>query len=136
MKGFIRRYFYTLLALYLATVLFKGLIFTGTFSLLFVSFGFVILEFIGTPFTRWFLRPFRFVILGAVGMGKWLEDVIYLAFLNLMVTGFQITSWQFQGVSNHGITIAAQNVSSILNLIFGALTILVVRSFGDWISKR
>lgn len=133
-RPFLRSVFITGFALWVVSELSRGGI---TFASGFTTFAIATIALsVGNHFIRplinVLLLPVNLITLGAF---RWVTNVIILYVVTLIVPGFEIAFFDFQGLSWQGITIPAFYFSGFVAILIVSFLISIISSFLFWLSR-
>lgn len=131
MKRLLRFYLINLVALWIATQVIKGLVFTGGIqSLLTGALAFALINMILVPILKILLLPLNLMTLGIF---SWLINVVALYALTTAVPSFRLIPYNFPGFSFNGFIIPSVNLSTLWVAVLASLLIGVITNFLHWV---
>ncbi len=134
MKTVLRSIFINSLVLYLAILVFPGLVFDGTLRTLVVAaVALTLLNKIVKPLIKLLLLPINLLTLGFFG---WVAQVATLFILTRLVSGFQIRAFYFPGLNLSGFVAPAFNVSVLAAYVLASITIGLLSSGVRWLLRK
>lgn len=133
MKSLVKIYIINTLSLYLASVVFSGIALDkGLESLLLAGAGLAVISLLVKPLINILLLPLNLI---TFGLFRWVSSVVALYLVTLLVPGFKIVNFVFEGFSSKLINIPAFALSRALAFIAFSLAISVFSSIIHWIVK-
>jgi putative membrane protein len=115
------------------TQLLNGITFTeGTYTLLLAGLVLMLATLIVRPVINILLLPINLI---TFGLFKWVTYAITLYLVTLVVPGFQLAEFVFNGFSSYWFTIPGLSLSGILAFIAFSFIISTVSSILYWIFK-
>ena len=133
MKKYLRLYIYNLIALWLADSLLEGIRFKeGYRTLAATALGLTLVNLLIKPLLSLLLLPFNIITLGAF---RWLVNVVTLYMVTLLIPQFEISGFNFPGVSFHGFIILPVYISQFWTLVITSFLISLAVSFLMWVNK-
>lgn len=132
MKGLIRTYLVTLIALYLSTLIVKGFTYVGGYPTLFTgAAAFTVINWLVKPIVKILTLPLSLITLGVF---SWLINVLMLYLLTQIVPQIQVKSWYFPGFSYQGFIIPPLNFSQVMTFVAASFVIALISNLLNWIS--
>jgi len=133
MKTILKHFIINTVSLYLVSLIVSGIIFAeGTYSLLLAGIVLTLTTLIIRPVINILLLPINLI---TFGLFRWVGYAITLYLVTLIVPGFKLLNFAFQGYSSYWFTIPAVSLSGVLSFIAFSFFISIVASFGYWILK-
>lgn len=134
MKTLLRAIFVNTLVLYLAILVFPGLLFDGTLKTLVISaVVLTLLNKIVKPLIKLFLLPINLLTLGVFG---WVAHVATLFILTRVVSGIMIKGFYFPGWSANGFAVPALGISLLMAYVLASLTISLIANIISWLLRK
>ena len=134
MKTILRAIFLNMVVLYVATRVFGGLSYDGTFrTLILATIALTLLNRIVKPLIKLLLLPINLITLGFFG---WVSHVATLFILTRLVEGFVVKSFYFEGFTYDGFVAPAMQISTLMSYIIASIVISVVASVVGWLLKK
>lgn len=133
MKRIIRHYVIDTVSLYLVSRIASGLVFEkGAESLLLAGVGLMVVSLLAKPVINILLLPINLV---TFGLFRWVSSAILLYLVTLVVPGFKIVGFVFNGASFQGIAIPALTFSGIGAIAAFSFLISFFTSIIYWLIK-
>lgn len=134
MKTILRAVFVNLIVLYLAVLIYPGLVYDGTFkTLLLATIALTLLNRIVKPLIKLLLLPINLLTLGIFG---WVAHVATLFILTRIVSGFSVIGFFFAGFNYNGFVAPPFNVSILASYILASVVISLVSGVVAWLLRR
>jgi len=134
MKAILKIYITCTLSLYLAFSAFGGMeLSEGINSILLAGVGLSLLSLFVKPLINLLLLPLNLI---TFGLFRWVSSAIALYLVTLVVPGFKIVGFIFNGLSSKWIDIPAINLSGMFAIIAFSLVISVISSILHWLISR
>lgn len=134
MKSLLKVYLTFTLSLYLASLAFKGMeLASGINSVLLAGVALSLFSLLVKPLINILLLPLNLI---TFGLFRWVSSVIALYLVTLVVPGFKITGFIFNGLSSKWMTIPSVNLTGILAVVAFSLVISVISSILHWLISR
>lgn len=134
MKTILRSIFINSLVLYLAILMFDGLVFDGTLkTLVIAAVTLTLLNKIVKPIIKLFLLPINVLTLGFFG---WVANVVTLFILTRAVRGIGITGFYFPGFDISGFVAPSFNVSVLASFVLTSLIISLTHTLIVWLLRK
>ena len=132
MKKLLRYFLINLVALYFATRVLPGLVYTGGIkSLIIGAIVFMLINLILVPLLKILLLPLNLLTLG---LFAWLTNVLALYALTTMVSDFRLVPFTFSGANFGGVVLPAYYLSPFLVAIAASLIIGIITHFFQWLT--
>lgn len=133
MKTLIKIYIISTFSLYLASILFKGIILEkGLESLFLAGAGLAAVSLLIKPIINLLLLPLNLI---TFGLFRWVSSTVALYLVTLAVPGFKILNFVFSGLTNKWFEIPSFRLEGALSYIAFSLAISVLSSIIHWIIK-
>lgn len=133
MKTLIRHYVMDTFALYLASTVTSGLVFTeGIKTLLLAGVGLMAASLVVRPLINLLILPLNLI---TFGFFKWVSSAVALYLVTLVVPGFAIGNFVFLGLSTGSIGIPGFSLDGILGYIGFSFLLSLITSFMHWLRK-
>lgn len=133
MKTLIKIYIISTFSLYLASILFKGIILEkGLESLFLAGAGLAAVSLLIKPIINLLLLPLNLI---TFGLFRWVSSTVALYLVTLAVPGFKILNFVFSGLTNKWFEIPSFRLEGVLSYIAFSLAISVFSSIIHWIIK-
>lgn len=133
MKSLIKVYIISTLSLYFSTLIFQGIVLSnGVESLLLAGAGLALVSLLIKPFINLLLLPLNLI---TFGLFRWVSSAVALYLVTLVVPGFKIVNFYFQGFFSKWIDIPSFSLEGVFALIAFSLAISVFASFLHWLLK-
>ncbi len=133
MKTILKHFLINTVSLYLVSLAVSGIVFAeGTYSLLLAGTVLTLTTLIIRPVINILLLPINLI---TFGLFRWVGYAITLYLVTLIVPGFKLLNFAFQGYSSYWFTIPTLSLSGILAFIAFSFLISIVASLGYWILK-
>jgi putative membrane protein len=133
MKKILQHYLIDTFCLYIVSQLVSGIYFQkGLESLFLAGIGLTLATLVIRPVINILLLPLNLI---TFGIFKWVSSAIALYLVTLIVPGFKIVNFIFQGFSTKWVDIPSLNLSGLLALITFSFILSLFTSFIHWIFK-
>lgn len=133
MKKYLRLYLINLFGLWAVKNLMAGVSFGDNYKvLLFAALALTICDLVVKPIINLLLLPLNIL---SLGIFRWLTNVIGLYLVTLVVPQFEISSFNFPGVSFHGFVIPSIYLTQFWSLVTASFLISLLVSFILWLIK-
>ena len=121
---------FTPLAIYVSSIYFEGLSFTNIKTLLIASLVLVLSRFLVKPLLKIITLPINFLTLG---LFSWVIDAAMLYLTSVVVAGFTIAYFFFEGFKYNSFTVPSIELGGIL--AYGAFSFIIFTIVGvlNWI---
>ena len=124
MKKFLRHLVVNTITLYLVTGFIKGLVFEqGVVTLLLAGAGLTVASILAKPIINLLLLPLNMV---TFNLFKWISSAIALYLVTLVVPGFKVAAFIFDGFSSNWLDIPSVNVVGIFAFVLFSLVISLI----------
>ncbi len=134
MKTLIKIYLTSTLSLYLASVVFGGMeLSKGINSILLAGVALSLFSLLVKPLINLLLLPLNLI---TFGLFRWVSSAIALYLVTLVIPGFKIIAFVFNGLSSKWIDIPSINLTGILAMVAFSLVISVISSILHWLISR
>jgi len=134
MKSILKIYITSTLSLYLASMAVGGMqLSKGINSILIAGIALSLFSLLVKPLINLLLLPINLI---TFGLFRWVSSVIALYLVTLVVPGFKIIAFSFEGFVSKWIDIPSVNLSGILAIIAFSLVISVISSILHWLISR
>lgn len=131
MKKLLRYYLINLAALWAATQIVPGLIFTGGFQTLLIGgLAFTIINFLLVPLLKILFLPLNLLTLG---LFSWIINVLALFALTSTVSDFHLVSFHFGGFFGSGFSIPPLDLTSFWVAVLASFIIGVITHLLQWL---
>jgi putative membrane protein len=132
-RTLLKHYIIDTVSLYLVSQAVSGMVFAKGLETLFLT-GLVLMlaTLIVKPIINILLLPLNLI---TFGLFKWVTYVITLYIVTLIVPGFKLMSFAFQGFNSYWFSIPAVSLSGTLALIAFSFVISLIASVVYWIFK-
>lgn len=132
-KKFLRFYFADLSALYIVNQMASGMVFeNGVKTFLITGAALSLFSYFIKPVINILLLPINLI---TFGMFKWISSVVAIYIITLIVSGFSINHFHFQGFSSQWIDIPAISVNGFFAIVLFSFTISIITSLINWLIK-
>ena len=132
-KKFLRFYFADLSALYIVNQTVSGMVFeNGIKTFLITGAALSLFSYFIKPVINILLLPINLITFGTF---KWISSVIAIYVITLIVSGFSINNFYFQGFSSQWIDIPTISVNGFFAIILFSFTISIITSLINWLIK-
>ncbi len=133
MRSLLKHFIIDTVALYLISLAIQGIVFErGIESLLLTGFVLMLATTIIKPIINILLLPINLI---TFGLFKWVAYAITLYLVTLVVPGFKLMDFVFQGLSTYWVAIPAIHLTGALAFLAFSLVISLVSSIVFWIFK-
>ena len=133
MKSIFKHYIIDTISLYLVSQAVTGIVFEkGLESLLLTGLGLMLTSFLVKPIINLLLLPLNLL---TFGLFRWISSAITLYIVTLVVPGFKILAFHFQGFSSPWIDIPSISLLSPLSFIVFSFILTTVTSLVYWLIK-
>lgn len=133
MKRFLRHYVIDTFSLWTVSQIATGIVFEKGFETLFIAgLGFMGASLLAKPVINILLLPLNLV---TFGFFRWVSAAIVLYLVTLIVPGFKLLRFHFEGLSSKWLDIPALNFNGILAYVAFAFLISFITSFIFWLVK-
>lgn len=133
MKGLLRRFLISVMALVVASKLLPALLISGGLKgILTAGLAFMVADMILVPFIRILLLPLNLLTLG---LFTWLSNVLALYFLVSFLPTFQLLPYEFAGANFGWVIIPPAHLSQFQVVIVASFLIGVIIHFVSWLCK-
>lgn len=133
MKKLLRHFVIYSIALYLASQLAHGMVFSnGIISLLITGGVLALSSLLVRPIINLFLLPINLI---SFGLFRWVASAVTLYLVTLLVSDFKITGFAFNGFESYWFFIPAVNLSGVLAYIAYSFVISFIASFIFWLVR-
>lgn len=133
MKRFIRHYCVDTFALWVISQVAVGLYFEKGLQTLFLAgLAFMAASLLAKPVINILLLPLNLV---TFGLFRWVSSAVVLYLVTLVIPGFKLVNFYFQGFSSKWIDIPELTFGGILSFVAFAFLISIISSIIYWIIK-
>lgn len=133
MKKFVRYYAVDTFSLFVASRVADGIVLeSGLKTLLVAGLGFMVASILAKPIINILLLPLNLVTFGVF---RWVSAAIVLYLVTLLVPGFKVAKFVFEGYSSKWIDIPQISFEGALAYVAFALIISVITSAIYWLVK-
>jgi len=133
MKTILRHYVVDTLSLYLATQIASGVVFAkGTESLLLAGVGLTVATMLIRPLINILLLPINLI---TFNFFKWISSAIALYLVTIVVPGFKIIEFGFQGLSTKWIDLPSFGFQGVFAFVAFSFLLSTIASFINWLIK-
>src|SRR3989304_1482355 len=133
MKTIIRHYVLETVTLYLASQIASGIVFEGGLPTLFLAgVGLTLATLIIRPLINILILPINLI---TFGLFKWVSSAVALYLVTLVVPGFRITQFVFEGLGSKWLDIPGFSFAGILAFISFSFLLSLITSFMYWLIK-
>jgi len=133
MKHLIKHYAINTYSLYLASNIASGMSFeAGIKTLLFAGLGLTTITVFAKPVINLLLLPLNMV---TYGMFRWVSSAIALFLVELIIPGFKVLNFSYNGFSNAWFDIPALNFDNWIAYIAFAFILSLITSVVYWVIK-
>jgi putative membrane protein len=133
MKALLRSLFINVLVLYLAVLIFPGIIYNGQLeTLLLASVTLTLLNNFVKPIIKLLLLPINLITLN---LFAWVANVLMLFLVTSIVKGYQVVGFHFSGFIWQGFIIPAMDISQLFSFILASVLISIVVALIRWLLK-
>lgn len=131
MKGLLRALFINSLILYLAYLVFPGIVFDGSLKTLIISgFTLTILNRFVKPLLKLLLLPINLITLGVF---RWFINVFTLFILTIIVSGYHVGTYQFMGLTNNGFIAPPIFFNQFFSFVIASSIISLLTNLLKWL---
>lgn len=133
MKKYLRLYTFTLLSLWLTSLVLAGFKYQGGIgSLAWITFVFLIAEIFLKPLANLLLLPINLITLGAF---RWLINVLILYLVTRITPLLEISPFKFSGYNYEGFIVPSMDISYLGSLIICSFVISFVNGYLLWLVR-
>ena len=133
MKTTLKHYIVDTGALYLASQIASGLIFEdGMKTILLAGVGLTAATLVVRPLINILILPINLI---TFGLFKWVSSAVALYLVTLVVPGFRITQFVFEGLGSKWLDIPGFSFAGILAFISFSFLLSLITSFMYWLIK-
>ncbi len=133
MKAILRQYVFETVTLYISSQVASGMVFEkGTATILMAGIGLTIATLIVRPLVNILILPLNLI---TFGLFKWVSSAVALYLVTLIVPGFKITLFFFEGFSSKWIDIPSFQLEGVLAYIAYSFLISFIASLLHWLVK-
>ena len=133
MKKLLKNFIISLYALHTTSQIAQGMSFANGFrTLLVAGFALSIATSLGKPIINALLLPINLV---TFGIFRWLSSAITLYIVTLLVPGFQIKTFLYEGLTSKWLDIPHISFNGILAFIGFSFILSFISSFLHWVSS-
>lgn len=133
MRTILKHFLIDTVCLYIISQAVSGMVFAeGLYTLALAGFVLMLATMIVRPIINILLLPINLI---TFGLFKWVTFAITLYLVTLVVPGFHIGQFVFNGFSSYWFSIPVVTLSGILAFIAFSFTISIISSILNWIFK-
>jgi len=133
MKSLIRHYLIDTVGLYLITLFFQGIVIeNGLSGMLLAGLGLMVTTLLVKPIINILLIPLNLL---TFGFFKWISNVVALYIVTLIIPGFKIIGFSFNGLSTKWLDIPSFSLSGILAFLAFSFVLSIITSTFYWLIK-
>ncbi|KKU47610.1 hypothetical protein A2435_00875 [Candidatus Woesebacteria bacterium RIFOXYC1_FULL_46_16] len=133
MKSLIRHYVIDAVALYLASTVTSGLVFSeGVKTLLLAGLGLMAASLVVRPLINLLILPLNLL---TFGLFKWVSSAVALYLVTLVVPGFKIGNFVFLGLSTDWFSLPSFSLDGIFAYIGFSFLLSLITSLMHWLFK-
>lgn len=133
MKRIIKHYVVNTFALYIASEIAEGLVFSGGLQTMFLTGGgLTLITIFAKPIINLLLLPLNMI---SFGLFSWVSSAIALYLVTLIITDFKIVKFAYAGWSSNLFSIPPIDLKGVLAFIAFSFIISFVSSFMYWLTK-
>ena len=133
MKSLIRHYVIDAVALYLASTVTSGLVFSeGVKTLLLAGLGLMAASLVVRPLINLLILPLNLL---TFGLFKWVSSAVALYLVTLVVPGFKIGNFVFLGLSSDWFSLPSFSLDGIFAFIGFSFLLSLISSLMHWLFK-
>jgi putative membrane protein len=133
MRTIIKHFLIDTISLYLISQAVAGIVFAeGLYTMALAGFVLMLATMVVRPIINVLLLPINLI---TFGLFKWVTYAITLYIVTLVVPGFDIGQFVFNGFSSYWFSIPSITLSGVLAFIAFSFTISTVSSIFNWIFK-
>lgn len=133
LKKILRHFSVEALALFVVTQVFSGMVFEkGLQTFVIASAAITAATIFGKPVINVLLLPLNLI---TFGLFRWVSSAVALYIVTLLVSGFNIAGFYFQGYSSKWIDVPEIQLEGILAYIAFSFALSILTSFIHWLRK-
>lgn len=133
MKTLIKHFLIDTIGLYLVSLIFKGIVFgNGLSGILLAGLGLMATTLLVRPIINVLLIPLNLL---TFGLFKWISNVVALYIVTLIVPGFKIVGFAFNGLSTKWLDIPSFSLTGILAFLAFSFVLSLITSTFYWLIK-
>ncbi|MCX6705077.1 MAG: phage holin family protein [Candidatus Woesebacteria bacterium] len=133
MKTILKHFLINTVSLYLVSLAVSGIVFAeGTYSILLAGLVLTLTTLIIKPIINILLLPINLI---TFGLFRWAGFAITLYLVTLIVPGFKLMNFIYNGFSSYWFTIPGISLSGFLAFLAFSFLISLIASIGYWIFK-
>lgn len=133
MRNILKHYIIDTSTLYAVSSIASGMVFeNGAQTILLAGLGFLGASLLAKPVINLLLMPLNLI---TFGIFKWLSSAIVLYIVILIIPGFRIVSFTFQGLATKWLDLPSIHLEGVFAYIAYALLISFISSVLYWIFK-
>jgi len=133
MKRIIRAYVYATFSLWAVSRIAEGIVFEKGIETLFLTgVGLMVALLFARPIINILLLPINLI---TFGLFRWVSSAIALYLVTLVVPGFEIAGFHYQGLSSKWFDIPELNFSGIIAYVAFSFLLSLIISFIYWVRK-
>lgn len=132
MRTLLRHFLINLVSLYATTRFIPGLTYSGGIKSLFIgAFVFMLINWILVPLLKILFLPLNLL---TVGLFAWLINVLALFALTTIFSDFQLSPYNFPGMSIAGFSIPPTDLTTFWVAVIASFSIGIITHFLQWLS--
>ena len=133
MKRILKYYIIDTFTLYSVSVIAQGMVYEkGIETILLAGLGFLGASLLAKPVINLLLLPLNLV---TFGIFRWVSAAIVLYIVTLIIPGFSVVGFTFQGLVSKWLDIPPISLEGVFAYIAYALLISIIGSFLHWVFK-
>lgn len=133
MRSLLKHFIIDTAALYIVSMFVSGIVFMeGTYTLLLTGAVLMLTAMIVKPVINILLLPINLI---TFGLFKWLGFAVTLYLVTLIVPGFKLLDFAFQGYNSYWFNLPPLSLTGTLAFIAFSFLISTISSIGNWIFK-
>lgn len=133
MKSLLRSLFVNALVLYFAILVYPGIVYNGQLkTLLLAALTLTLLNNFIKPVIKLLLLPINLITLNLFG---WVANVITLFLVTVLVSGFEVVPFHFEGITTNGFVVPSMDLSLVISFILGSLLISLAAALIGWLLR-
>lgn len=134
MKSILRALFLNATVLFLASRIYPGLVYDGSFrTLLLAAIALTILNRFIKPVLKLLLLPINLITLGLFG---WVAQVLTLFILTRLVPGFRVIPFFFPGWESNGFVVPSMHINLFISFILASITLSILSQALGWLLRH
>lgn len=133
MKHILKHYVVDTVALYLASQIASGMLFEGGIkTLLLTGVGLTAATLVVRPLINILILPINLI---TFGLFKWVSSAVALYLVTLVVPGFKIVQFVFEGLASKWLDVPGFSFAGVLAFISFSFLLSLITSFMYWLIK-